>query len=532
MQRTAPAWATILVLSLCGMVSALQFTLVIPLLPEFPELLDISASDSSWLVTATLLTAAVGTPIIARMADMYGKRRMLLVSLGAMILGSVICALEVSFLTMIVGRALQGFGAALIAVGISILRDKLPPERIGTAVALMSATMGIGSALGLPLAGVLSDWLGWHSIFWFGAVTGVVLVVALLVVVEESPVRTPGRFDVVGALVLSAALVCLLLPISKGSAWGWGEPLVVGLLVSSLLLLVALGAAGAARQPTDGRSPHQRPAAGADDQSRLDLRRHGDVREHAGHRAGASTAHRHWRRIRSRRDGRWAGDGAVRARDGGDVTHLRVVADPLGRSRGAARRCCADGPHLRRPRLLRRLGGRDRGWLDAGRDRHGPGLRCDADAHHVLGPDHRDSLGQRSQLPGPIDRHVACEHPGRRDHGRLHDRGRRRVLRLRTGLPDRAGARRGGGRDLCCAGRPDPEGSSYPPRAGARPSPGRGEAGGRGLWAGPSGPPRRQRPRTDPGVRARRARRTAGLEPGRQQRVGTRWCCPARAPTW
>src|SRR6478735_10399196 len=228
MQRTAPAWATILVLSLCGMVSALQFTLVIPLLPEFPQLLDISASDSSWLVTATLLTAAVGTPIIARMADMYGKRRMLLVSLGAMILGSVICALEVSFLTMIVGRALQGFGAALIAVGISILRDKLPPERIGTAVALMSATMGIGSALGLPLAGVLSDWLGWHSIFWFGAVAGAVLVVALLVVVEESPVRTPGRFDVVGALVLSAALVCLLLPISKGSVWGWGEPVVLG----------------------------------------------------------------------------------------------------------------------------------------------------------------------------------------------------------------------------------------------------------------------------------------------------------------
>ncbi len=237
MHRTAPAWATILVLSLCGMVSALQFTLVIPLLPEFPQLLDISASDSSWLVTATLLTAAVGTPIIARMADMYGKRRMLLVSLGAMVLGSVICALEFSFAAMIVGRSLQGFGAALIAVGISLLRDKLPPERVGTAVALMSATMGIGSALGLPLAGVLSEWLGWHSIFWFGAVAGVVLVIALLVVVEESPVRTPGRFDVTGALVLSAALVCLLLPISKGSVWGWGGPLVVGLLVASVLLM-------------------------------------------------------------------------------------------------------------------------------------------------------------------------------------------------------------------------------------------------------------------------------------------------------
>ena len=237
MRRTVPPWATILVLSLCGMVSALQLTLVIPLLPEFPDLLAISASASSWLITATLLTAAVWTPVIARMADMYGKRRMLLVALNAMILGSVICALELSFVTMIVGRALQGFGASLIAVGISILRDRLPPERIGTAVALMSATMGIGSALGLPLAGVLSDWFGWHSIFWFGAMTGVLLVAAMLAVVEESPVRTHGRFDVPGALVLSAALVCLLLPISMGSMWGWASPVVIGLLVASLLLL-------------------------------------------------------------------------------------------------------------------------------------------------------------------------------------------------------------------------------------------------------------------------------------------------------
>jgi MFS family permease len=238
MPRRRPAWATILVLSLCGMVSALQFTLVIPLLPEFPGLLDTSVSDASWLVTVTLLTAAVSTPIMARMADMYGKRRMLLVALGAMILGSVICALEVSFLTMLVGRALQGFGASLIAVGISLLRDELPPERISTAVALMSATMGIGSALGLPLAGVLAHWLGWHSIFWFGAAISAVLVVALLAVVRESPVRTPGRFDIAGALLLSALLVCLLLPISKGSIWGWDQPLVVGLLASSALLLV------------------------------------------------------------------------------------------------------------------------------------------------------------------------------------------------------------------------------------------------------------------------------------------------------
>ena len=104
---------------------------------------------------------------------------------------------------------------------------------------------------------MLGDWLGWHSIFWFGAVTGAVLVLALLVVVEESPVRTPGRFDVPGAVVLSAALVCLLLPISKGSTWGWGEPAVVGLLVASVLLIAVWVPPGAACQSAYGRSPHE-----------------------------------------------------------------------------------------------------------------------------------------------------------------------------------------------------------------------------------------------------------------------------------
>ena len=532
MQRTAPAWATILVLSLCGMVSALQFTLVIPLLPEFPDLLDISASDSSWLVTATLLTAAVGTPIIARMADMYGKRRMLLVSLGAMILGSVICALEVSFLTMIVGRALQGFGAALIAVGISILRDKLPPERIGTAVALMSATMGIGSALGLPLAGVLSDWLGWHSIFWFGAVTGVVLVVALLVVVEESPVRTPGRFDVVGALVLSAALVCLLLPISKGSAWGWGEPLVVGLLVSSLLLLVLwVPLELRVNQPmVDLRTSAQRPVL---------------MTNLASIFAGMAMFVNMLVTVQVLQQPSATGAGF-----GLGVTAAGLAMVPSGLAmvamspvsgwsltRWGGRAVLLVGAALMALTYVGRVFYADSvAAIVVGSTLVGIGTALAFAAmpttHHVLGPDHRDSLGQRSQLLGPIDRHVAGEHPGRRDHGRLHDRGRRRVLRLGTGLPDRAGARRRGGGDLRCAGRPDPEGPSYPPRAGARPSPGRGEAGGRGLWAGPPGPPRRQRPRTDPGVGARRARQAAGLEPGRQRRSVLGGAARARAPTW
>ncbi len=234
-----PAWAIIAVLSLSGTVVALMQTLVVPLLPDFPGILGVTADDSSWLVTATLLTSAVATPIVSRSADMYGKQRMMLVCLGLMVIGSVLAALGSTFPWIIAGRALQGFSAALIPVGISIMRDELPKERIGSAVALMSATLGIGSALGLPLAGVLYEGLGWHSIFWVSAAAGLLLLVAVALVVPESKVRTPGRFDYLGAVILSGALAALLLAISKGGVWGWSSEQV---LLLFLLAAVLLGA--------------------------------------------------------------------------------------------------------------------------------------------------------------------------------------------------------------------------------------------------------------------------------------------------
>ena len=231
--------AIVAVLALCGTAVALQQTMVVPLLPEFPSILGVSADDAAWLVTATLLTSAVATPVMARLADMLGKRLMMLVCMLAMTVGSVIAAMSATFTLVIVGRAFQGFAAALIPIGISIMRDELPRERVSSAVALMSATLGIGGALGLPLAGVVSENLGWHANFWLSAIVGVLLLVAILMVVPESRVRTGGSFDYVGAILLSIALTGLLLVISKGTAWGWtGQPVIVLLLVVAAALAV------------------------------------------------------------------------------------------------------------------------------------------------------------------------------------------------------------------------------------------------------------------------------------------------------
>ncbi len=234
-----PTGLIIAILCLSGTVVSLQQTMVIPLLPDFPKILNTSPDNVSWLVTVTLLTSAVATPIVSRLADMVGKRRMMTVAMVLMVIGSVIAALGGNFVTLVVGRAFQGFAASLIPVGISIMRDELPKEKVASAVALMSATLGIGSALGLPLSGIIYEAFGWQAIFWLSAAVGITLIIAVLAIVPESELRTRGKFDFLGAAMLSIALTTLLLAISKGGSWGWSsEPVILLFITTAVVLAV------------------------------------------------------------------------------------------------------------------------------------------------------------------------------------------------------------------------------------------------------------------------------------------------------
>lgn len=229
------------VLAFCGIVVSLMQTLVVPLLTELPGLLDTSASNASWVVTSTLLAGAVSTPVMGRLGDMYGKRRILLLCLAVLTLGAVICALSNSLLPMLIGRVLQGASFGVIALGMSLMRDALPPARLGPSVALMSATLGIGGAVGLPVAALVAQSADWHALFWGTAALGATDVLLVLLLVPESGVRTPARFDVVGTIGLSAGLLALLLAISKGADWGWGSGLTLGLFAATLVILPLWG---------------------------------------------------------------------------------------------------------------------------------------------------------------------------------------------------------------------------------------------------------------------------------------------------
>ena len=225
------------VVGLGALVVSLSQSVLVPVLGTLPAALDTSAGNVSWLLTSTLLVAAVSVPIMGRLGDMFGKRLMLLVAMGALTVGSLLTAVTDNIGLLIAGRAIQGAAAAAVPLGISLLAGLMPKERVGSSVALISAMLGVGGALGLPFAGFVAEHADFHMLFWVNAVAGLVAFVGILAVVPESSVRTGGRVDLVGSALLAAGLVALMLPLAQASSWGWASAKVIGLLVASVVIL-------------------------------------------------------------------------------------------------------------------------------------------------------------------------------------------------------------------------------------------------------------------------------------------------------
>ena len=223
-------------MAVAGISVSLMQTLIIPVLPELPLLLGTTPSNASWAITATLLTAAVATPVFGRLGDMYGPKPILMCCAVLLTAGSVLAAASGSLIPLIIGRGLQGFGIPIIPLGISVLRSCVPAEKVGAAMGLMSASLGVGGALGLPLAAAIAQHFDWHALFWFAAVLGVGCLVLFAVMVPRLPARSADRFDPLGTVLLAGGLVTLLLAISKGGTWGWTSAVTIGFFGSSLVV--------------------------------------------------------------------------------------------------------------------------------------------------------------------------------------------------------------------------------------------------------------------------------------------------------
>jgi EmrB/QacA subfamily drug resistance transporter len=241
-QRQHPG-ITLAVLSLGSMAYALLQSGVAPALPNIQHSLHASETGASWVFTAYLLSASVGTPILGRLGDMYGKEKWLLYTLIGLAVGTLMAALVTSLPLLIFARAIQGFGGGIFPLAFGIVRDEFPREKVAGAIGLLSAILGIGGGLGVVLAGVIVKSLNYHWLFWIPLVA--ILVAALMTwrFVPESPVRVPGRINWTAALLMGVGLSAVLVAVSETTSWGWGSPKTLGLILLGALVLAAWVAA-------------------------------------------------------------------------------------------------------------------------------------------------------------------------------------------------------------------------------------------------------------------------------------------------
>jgi MFS family permease len=208
-----------------------------PLIPTIAKAESVSLSTGQWLLTAALLAGALATPVMGRLSDGPRQREVVLAALGAVLVGCLLAAVSNSFTVVVVGRGLQGVGLGLLPVTMAIARRHLPVLTAVRAIATLSITAAIGVGVGYPLTSLIAQFFDFHAAFWFGAIAvSAALLVAALVLPGRYEVPT-RRFDGVGVVSLSLAVVGLSVYLSEGGDWGWTSALSLSIIGASSVLL-------------------------------------------------------------------------------------------------------------------------------------------------------------------------------------------------------------------------------------------------------------------------------------------------------
>ncbi|HWL85965.1 MAG TPA: MFS transporter, partial [Polyangiaceae bacterium] len=232
--------AAVVTLTYLGFALQLVQVGLLPLLPSIGRQLHASPAATSWILTSGLLSGAVFLAVLSRLADLLGKRPVILLAMALVLIGCVIASVTPErdgLPVLLLGRVLIGAQLPMLALPEAIASDTLPPKQAHSAIGAIHMGTGSGVAGGLLLGAVIGIHpSAWRAFFVVGAVASLIGLIATAIFVRDSPERARGGLDVAGALLLTLALVALLLGLSEGPAWGWGSTAVVGLLIGGAAL--------------------------------------------------------------------------------------------------------------------------------------------------------------------------------------------------------------------------------------------------------------------------------------------------------
>ncbi|MEV0585240.1 MFS transporter [Nonomuraea sp. NPDC050310] len=222
-----------------GVLQTMEMTLS-PALPLIQRELGASPGALAWIFTGSLISSAISTPIIGRLADLYDKRRLMLTLMAVSGAGLLLSALAPDVLTLIVGMAVEGVWLGMLPLTVGLFRDTLPPERAATGNGLVIGVAALASALGLVLAGPISSALGYRALFLLALAGGAAAWVWAWFAVPATT-RAAGeahgrgaRVDWLGGLLLGGGLALLMLALTVAPAWGWSAPGTLALFAAAL----------------------------------------------------------------------------------------------------------------------------------------------------------------------------------------------------------------------------------------------------------------------------------------------------------
>ena len=220
---------TLAVLAVAGAAYAALSSMVIPALPSIQHSLGATENGVTWLLTGYLLSASVATSILGRLGDMYGKERILLLTLVILAAGTLLGALSTSLGVMILARVIQGAGGGIFPLAFGIVRDEFPREKVAGSIGILSSILGVGAGIGIVLAGLIIQHLSYHWLYWIPLVVIVAAAFFTWRYVPESPVRVPGRVNWLAAALMSIGISIVLIAVSETIVWGWGSAKTIGL---------------------------------------------------------------------------------------------------------------------------------------------------------------------------------------------------------------------------------------------------------------------------------------------------------------
>ncbi|KPC61572.1 MFS transporter [Streptomyces chattanoogensis] len=231
------AGAVLPLLVYCGLCTTVISSLGALLVPAVAADQRVPVSTAQWMLTGNLLVGAVTTPVLGRLADGPRSRRMLLLALAAVALGSALAATAGTFPQLLAGRALQGPTCGMVPVTMALARRHLPSDRVEQAIATLAVTAATGAGLSCPVTGFLAQHLDYHWAFWLALafVTPAFAGVLLILPPDRTDREPRPAADPVGVALLAAGLVCLILLAGQGAQWGWRSPAVLGLLLGTVL---------------------------------------------------------------------------------------------------------------------------------------------------------------------------------------------------------------------------------------------------------------------------------------------------------